>query len=68
MFFETAGLKNSDISKKSIGDWDLQVFRKALLLEVYNKFMFLINTTEYDNMLMFTQTDWLIFNIFILPE
>ena len=68
MFFETASLKNSDISKKSIGDWDLQVFRKALLLEVYNKFMFLINTTEYDNMLMFTQTDWLIFNIFILPE
>ena len=58
MFFETAGLKNSEISKKSIGDWDLQVFRKALLLEVYNKFMFLINTTEYDNMLMF-YSNWL---------
>ena len=24
---------------------DVEVFRKALLLEIYNKFMFLINTT-----------------------
>ena len=52
MFFVTVNLKNSEIPQENIGDEDLQVLRKSLLLEIYNKFIFLINTTEWDNMLI----------------
>ena len=40
MFFVTAVLKNSEIPWENIGDEDLQVLRKSLLLEIYNKFIF----------------------------
>ena len=46
MFFVTVNLKNSEIPQENIGDEDLQVLRKSLLLEIYNKFIFLIYTTE----------------------
>ena len=67
MFFVTVNLKNSEIPQENIGDEDLQVLRKSLLLEIYNKFIFLINTTEWDNMLI-SYSNWQTFNIFILPE
>ena len=67
MFFVTVNLKNSEIPQENIGDEDLQVLRKSLLLEIYNKFIFLINTTEWDNMLISYSNCWT-FNIFILPE
>ena len=44
--FVTAVLKSSQILQENIGDGDLQVFRRALLLQIYNKFIFLINTRE----------------------
>ena len=57
MFFVTVNLKNSEIPQENIGDEDLQVLRKSLLLEIYNKFIFLINTTEWDNMLI-SYSNW----------
>ena len=38
MFFVIAVLKNSEISQENIGGGDLQFFRKASLIENYNKF------------------------------
>ena len=38
--------KNQEISKENIGGGDLQVFRKASLIDTYNKFIFLISTAE----------------------
>ena len=57
MFFVTVNLKNSEIPQENIGDEDLQVLRKSLLLEIYNKFIFLIYTTEWDNMLI-SYSNW----------
>ena len=57
MFFVTVNLKNSEIPQENIGDEDLQVLRKSLLLQIYNKFIFLINTTEWDNMLI-SYSNW----------
>ena len=46
MFFVIAALKNLEILQESIGGGDLQVFRKASLIEIYNKFIFLVHAAE----------------------
>ena len=45
MAFVIDVLKNLEFLREKIGGGDLQVYRKASLIEFYNKFIFLINTT-----------------------
>ena len=52
MFFVISILKNSEILRENIGGGDLQVFRKVSLIEIYNKFIFLRNTTKQGNILI----------------
>ena len=67
MFLVIAVLKKSKISQENIGSKDFKLFRKPLLLKIYIKFMFLINTTEQGNMLI-SCSNKLTFNIFLLPK
>ena len=39
--------------QESIGGRDFQIFRKASVVEIYDKLSFLINTTEQKHMLIF---------------
>ena len=67
MFLVIAVLKKSKISQENIVSKDFKLFRKPLLLKIYIKFMFLINTTEQGNMLT-SCSNKLTFNIFLLPK
>ena len=46
VFYRIAVLKNSKGSKENTDGGGLQVFRKAFLINIYDKFIFLANTTE----------------------
>ena len=52
MLLAISAPKNLEISQENIGGGALQTLKKVSFLEIYNKFLSLINTTKYDNMLI----------------
>ena len=66
MFFLTVIMKTLGVLQENIrGEDFVESFRKASLIEIYNKFIFLINTAENGSMIIF-YFNWLAFDIFIL--
>ena len=62
IFLRIAVLKNYKITLENISGGGLQVLRKALI-SINNKFAFLVNTNERENMLI-SCLNWLAFDIF----
>ena len=56
-----------EVSWENVSGGGLWVFRKASFEHLHDKFIFVINLTEQDNILI-SYLNWLTFDIFILLE